>query len=130
MRKLALSLALTLALAACASGPRAGAPAAPRRNPNVITAEEIAGAHAQNALDVVRQLRPRFLMTQGGTTRTHAVQVMVDEVPRGGVSVLGGINAGDVVEIRYLDASEATMKYGTGYTGGIIFVKTLAGGRS
>ncbi len=124
MRKLALSLALALVLPACASGGGAGAPEAPRPNPNLITAEEIANAHVQNALDAVRQLRPRFLMTQGGTTRSHGVQVMVDEVPRGGASALGSINASDILEIRYLDANEATMKYGTGYTGGLILVKT------
>ncbi len=129
MRKLALSLALALVLPACASGGGAGAPEAPRPNPNLITAEEIAGAHVQNAFEAVRQLRPRFLMTHGGTTSTHGVQVMVDDVPRGGVSALGSINASDVVEIRYLDPSDATMKYGTGYTGGLIIVKT-GGGRS
>ncbi len=123
MSKLALALTLTLALAACASGARTP-PGAPRADPNLITAEEIATTHAQNALDAVRQLRPRFLMTQGGTTRAHGVQVMVDDVPRGGASVLSSINPTQVVEIRYLDASEATMKYGTGYTGGLILVKT------
>jgi len=123
MRKVALSLATALALAACASGGRSGQPV-PGSNPNVLTAEDIAAAHVLTALDAVRQLRPRFLMTQGGTTRSHGVQVMVDGVPRGGASALSGINANEVVEIRYLDATEATMQYGTGYTGGLIQVKT------
>ncbi len=122
--RIALPLALALALGACAAGAGPGQPGTPRPNPNVITAEEIANAHVQNALDAVRQLRPRFLMTQGGTTRAHEVQVIVDEVPRGSASALGSINANDVAEIRYLDASEATMRYGTGYSGGLILVTT------
>ncbi len=128
MRTLALSL--VLALAACASAGPAGQPGAPRANPNVLTAEQIAGAHVANALDAVRQLRPRFLVSHGGTTVSHAVQVVVDDVPRGGAAVLSSINAGDVVEIRYLDGSEATMRFGTGYTGGAILVKTRAGAGS
>ncbi len=124
MPKLALALALALALGACATGAGPGQPGTPRPNPDVITAEEIADAHVQNALEAVRKLRPRFLLTQGGTTSAHDVQVMVDEVPRGTASALGSVNAADVAEIRYLDASEATMRYGTGYSGGLILVTT------
>ncbi len=123
MRKLALVLALTMSLGACASAGGTGG-ATPRRNPDLITADEIAAAHVLTALDAVRSLRPRFLMPQGGTTRAHAIQVMVDDVPRGGSSVLGSINAGDVVEIRYLAPAEATMRFGTGYSGGLLLVKT------
>ncbi len=123
MQKLTLALVLALSLGACASaGGTSGA--GPRRNPDLITGDEIAAAHVLTALDAVRSLRPRFLMPQGGTTRAHAVQVMVDDVPRGGSSILGSINAGDVIEIRYLAPADATLRFGTGYSGGLILVKT------
>ncbi len=122
MRRLALSLAVAFALGACASA--GGSASSPRSNPDLITADEIAAAHVLTALDAVRSLRPRFLMSQGGTTRAHAVQVMVDDVPRGGAAVLSSINANQVIEIRYLSPGEATMRYGTGYTGGLLLVRT------
>ncbi len=118
-----------LVLGACASG-GSGGPAVPRHNPDVITAQEVADAHVQTAYDAVSQLRPGFLASQGGTTRSHPVQVIVDEMPQGGVSVLRSINSSEILEIRRLSASEATQKWGTGYTGGAIAVKTLRGGRS
>jgi len=128
MRGLVVFLGIVLSVAACASSGRTGA-ATPRSNPDVITAEQIAATHVQNAYDAVSQIRPRFLATQGGTTLSHAVRVIVDDVPRGGVSVLRSINASDIVEIRHLSAADATMRWGTGYTGGAIVVKTLASAR-
>jgi len=124
MRSIVLSLAVALSLTACASAGPAGGPERPRGNREVITAEELAGAHAQNAYEAVRSLRPSFLMTQGGTTRAHGVQVIVDGVPRGGATALQQMNVADIVEIRHLSPTDATMLYGTGYTGGAIVVKT------
>ena len=43
---------------------------------------------------------------------------------RGGVEELRSIRAEHVVEIRYMSASEATTRFGTGYTGGLILVTT------
>ena len=128
MRSSILIASAVLGLAACASGGSGGQPRAARPNPDVITAEEVAAAHVQSAYDAVSQLRPSFLATQGGTTRTHAVQVVVDGVPQGGAGALRNIQAGEVVEIRRMYASEATMRWGTGYTGGAIVVRTVAGG--
>ncbi len=125
MRRLALSLAVALSLGACASAGRSGA-SSPRPDPDLLTADEIAAAHVLTALDAVRSLRPRFLMTQGGTTRPHAVQVIVDDVPRGAVAVLSSINASTVVAIRYLSPGDATRRYGTGSTGGLLLVRTGA----
>jgi hypothetical protein len=118
-----------LVLGACASGGSGGpGAAAPRRNPDVITVEEVAEAHVQNAYDAVARLRPAFLASQGGTTRSHPIQVIVDDIPQGGVSVLRGINATEIREIRRISALDATQRFGTGYTGGALLVKTMRGG--
>ena len=126
------SIRVTLAalvLGACASGGSGGpGAAAPRHNPDVITSEEMAEAHVLSAYDAVAQLRPSFLISQGGTTRSHPIQVIVDDVPRGGVSVLRGIQATEILEIRRISASEATQQWGTGYTGGALVVRTVAKG--
>ncbi len=130
MRRSMLIAAVALALGACASGGNNGAPDKPRPNPDVITAEEIAAVPVQNAYDAVSRLRPSFFTTQGGTTRTHAVQVVVDGIPQGGVNALRNIIASEVVEIRRMSAADATMRWGTGYSGGAILVRTVRGGRS
>jgi hypothetical protein len=44
---------------------------------------------------------------------------------RGGVDVLREIPALDIAEIRYLDGREATQRFGTGYSGGIIHILTI-----
>ncbi len=128
----AMRLALTtIVLAACASAGSGGGSGAagPRRNPDVITAAEVADAHVQNAYDAVAQLRPAFLASQGSTTVDHPIQVVVDDVPQGGLSVLRGIDASEVVEIRRISPADATQRWGTGYSGGALLVKTLRGGR-
>jgi hypothetical protein len=80
------------------------------------------------AFDVVQQLRPEFLRTRGSAsvrdpTPVEAV-VYLDGVRLGAPSALRGISKVTLKEIRYMDANEATMQYGTGHRGGAIVVTT------
>ena len=61
---LVVAFGLATALAACASG---GGSGGPRRDPNLITAEELAEYTTLSALDVIRRLRPRWLQSRGTT---------------------------------------------------------------
>jgi hypothetical protein len=45
-------------------------------------------------------------------------------MPRGGLDVLEGLYVREIQEMRFLSASDATTRYGTGYPGGIIEVVT------
>jgi len=104
-----------------------------RRQPNVIVMEEIDAIRneATTALAIVQRLRPNFLRTRGATSfgnarggRTPVAQVVVDGAPRGDVTALSQIPAAAVREIRYLNAADATIQFGTGYDGGAILVFT------
>ena len=137
MRTQLVSFAATVAVLACAGASQGGSGGAEataatgattRRQGNVITAEEIASSSATNAYDAVRQLRSHWLTTRGvsGTRDAGAggIVVYVDGARRGGLDALEQIGIEQVGEIRFLDASNATTRYGTGHTNGAIEVRT------
>jgi hypothetical protein len=108
------------------------APRAPSRQQDVITAAEIAerAADASNALQVVQKLRPQMLTTRGRFSPADSSdagarpRVVVDGVAIGQVENLVNVNAISVMEIRYISATDATTRFGTGYVGGAILVTT------
>ncbi len=111
---LVVAFGLATALAACASG---GGSGGPRRDPNLITAEELAEYTTLSALDVIRRLRPRWLQSRGNNT----AQVIQDGARLGDPeNALRSIPVSDIAELKYLSASDATMRYGTNYPGGAI----------
>ena len=118
-------------LAGCASStgstPQATTTSAPRRDTNVITAEELATVTQGDLYLAVQQLRPTFLQTRGATstgvgTAPEVLQVYVNGIRTGDVSSLHQIQVIDVREVRRLSATEATQRYGTGHTMGAILV--------
>ncbi len=129
MRRLVVPLFLFAVLGACASSgsaPGSSNTPAVRRSRDVITQEEIKEVTGvMTAYDLVQRLRPRFLSDRGPASMTQpsGVVVMVNGIPRGGPEVLRDINVAQVLEIRHLNGSDASIKYGTGMTGGVIEVK-------
>jgi hypothetical protein len=49
-------------------------------------------------------------------------RVVVDDVSYGSIENLANLSANAVREIRYLNAADATTRWGTGYPGGVILV--------
>lgn len=127
MRYRHVVLFVTLAAAAaCAS---AGGPGNPgeRRSADVITAAEIQKVTGlTTAYDAVQRLRPQFLRTHGRSTfvGSEGIVVYVDGMQRGDLDALRQIGINDVKEIRYVNARDATTKYGTGVNQGVIEVLT------
>ena len=110
----------------------AGTTASVRRSANVITAAELQNTTARNLRDAVQQLRPQWLRSRGvtsmgGTARTGgqgaALAVYLDNTRFGGVESLQNLSPQGVIELRYLDAGEATSRFGTGHTMGAIVIK-------
>ena len=137
MRVRVLMAAVLIAVGSgCSSGGSSssatGAPRAPSRQNDVITAAEIAerAADASNALQVVQKLRPQMLTTRGRFSPADSSdagarpRVVVDGVAYGQVENLVNVNAISVMEIRYISATDATTRFGTGYVGGAILVTT------
>jgi hypothetical protein len=117
-----LLLACILVLGACGStGVRE------RGSRDVLTAEEIQQASGATAYDVVQQLRPQFLRVRSGRTiqgggPTGPI-VYVDNIRSGGLDALRMIRAESVSEIRYINAADATTRFGTGHMAGAILVR-------
>jgi hypothetical protein len=122
MRTIAVLL-LVLAAAACASTGTTTS-----RNSDVITADEIQTASVSTAYEAVQRLRPTFLRGRGQSSISNPGSdlpvVYVNGLRSGGVDQLHTIPAQDVQTIRFISASDATTRYGTGHTGGVIEVTT------
>ena len=116
---------LLFVMAACASsGP--GTRTAGRRDTRVLSAEEIRGASASNMYDVIRSHRPEWLIKRGQTSINMEgdIVVYVDNVALGGPESLRSIDVQSVQSARFLNASEAQMRYGVGHMHGAIVVVT------
>jgi len=136
MRARVLMAAVVVAIGSgCSSsggGMAAGTSHGPSRQQDVITAQEIAerAADASNALQIVQKLRPSMLATRGRFSPADSSEagarpkVVVDGVAFGAIENLANVNAVSVGEIRYIGATDATTRFGTGYVGGVILVTT------
>ncbi len=107
----------------------ASASSAPRqrKDPNVITEAELSTRSTLTARQAIEQLRPQFLRVRGTTTLGNAqtadvIWVYFDGTRMGTVEVLNTIGVHEIREIRYLNPSEATNRYGTGHVQGAILV--------
>ena len=129
---------MVLVVSACASGSGTGGGAAGVRtggSSTLITQDEIARGNYANALEIVENLRPSMLRPRGATLsnpntsgvsadQAASVNVVVfhDEVRLGEPGRLVTIPAGSVKEIRYINARDATTRWGTGFSSGVIQV--------
>lgn len=124
---------VVLLLAACGGGAGSGPANSPsasgdaeaenRSYPrNRISRDEIMerGDNASTAMEVVRRLRPAWLLARGADP-----VVYVDNVRRpGGVDALFSVPVGQIRWLEFIGAADATTRWGTGHTGGVIQVLT------
>jgi hypothetical protein len=120
--------------AGCASGgASSGTSARSSRSQDVIGEAEIASRvrDATNALQIVEQLRPQMLRSRGSSSLTPGAtsddalpRVYVDDISYGNVNSLSNLNSVSIREIRFIKAGDATTRWGTGHTGGVILVTT------
>lgn len=118
-------LVCLIVLPACASG--GGSSTSTGRQRNLITSEEIQPLQVASAYEVVQQLRPEYLRTRGArgmAGQPETAVVYVDGVRQGGTGYLRQIPKETVMEVRYMNANDATTMYGTGHSGGAIIVRT------
>ena len=117
-------IALVMLLGGCASGRHASEPLGGRRN--VLTAEEISRITVGSAYEAIEQLRPEFLRSRGAISfRTESAPraaVYLDAVYFGPIASLRNIRATQIMMIEYLNASDATTRFGTNHAGGAIVV--------
>ena len=121
MRPVGLAfVGLTLLAASCASGGGSGE-SGPRRNRNVITSEEFTQiAEVGTVFEAIQRLRPNWLRGRGGSS----AKVFVDGVQMGDTGVLRNYRVDVIRECRFITSTDATLRFGTGYGGGVIEVIT------
>jgi hypothetical protein len=134
--KILYSLA-AVALLGCAGRTPDPTVTANTRRTSVLSAEEIARAHADvnTAYDAVARLRPNWLTPKGVTsnqydTGTEYATVYVDGQRYGDLNSLRGIQAFHVGSIRYYDVTQAGSRFGIrGGASGVIEVSMKTGPR-
>ncbi len=114
-------LAVVILGSACASSGPPGQ-SRPRRSSNLITAEELSELSVSTAYEAVRRLRPGWLQGRGrsGLPVVYRTNTRWGDNPNS----LESIQIDTINEMRFLSASDATTRYGTGFTRGAILVVT------
>ena len=116
---------IALGLTACASsggGTAGGAQPGGHRASNRIDAAELAAMAEVDVYQAIGRLRPAWLRI---SPQGAAPVVVLDGSPQtGGLEMLRTFLAGDVTALEYMSASDATTRFGTGYSGGAILVTT------
>lgn len=119
-----LLLGIGLLLVGCGTArtPREGT----QQNQRVLTAAEIEGSGYRDAYSVVQALRPRWLMTRGITSinQPESIKVYLDWNLLGGVEYLKNISTQSISRMEFLDALEATNRWGLDHGLGAIVVTT------
>lgn len=132
-RVLALFLALGLVSAVGCATTASGGGGSDRGD--VITSQQLRDVQNQynNMLSVVRNLAPGWLQTRGEVSferedaEVPVVFVDGNRFGSGDIESLRSLSPSQVQDAEYLNAREATTRHGTGYSGGIILVRTRAG---
>jgi len=122
---LTTSLSLVL-LSACASGGGGGGGGG---GGDIITREQLEaqGTQQEDPYAVIQRLRPNWLRAKtasfsaGG--RIYPV-VFLNGTRYGELDTLRSFRITEIESIQYIGATDATTRFGTGYQGGIIMVRT------
>lgn len=98
---------------------------------DVLTRSEIAEAGQMNALDLVRLKRPMWLRVRGHDSLSQygnpTIVVYLDDVRLGTVGALANIDTDAIESMRYYDARQAQVRYGSGNMYGAIAVTSRHG---
>lgn len=120
--KATLILAASLALVSGCAGNSTRSSAVTDRNH--ITREEVQASTAPTALALVQQLRPRWLSERGvaSVRASDPVILYVDDTRTGEVGRLSEYSLEHVSELKFLDAINATQRFGIGHRSGAIML--------
>ncbi|MGH7460298.1 MAG: hypothetical protein ACREMA_04630 [Longimicrobiales bacterium] len=126
-----LGLVLVSACSSAATKSSTAAAAAPRGSRDLITRTQIDQMSVQDAYEIVSRMRPEYLREQRGPSSVNRGAVLavvyIDGVRRGGPEALRGLRPGEVEEIRFMSATDATTRYGTDHAAGVIEIKSRHG---
>jgi len=132
-----VSLVLALAASACASSVEtpfgedfADRVAPERGNSRLIVRAELDELAGRTAWEAIERLHRRWLRPgRGGSITSGPIfaRVVVDGAFPGELDELRRISTESIETLEYLSPADAITKYGTGYLGGVIEVRTRRG---
>ncbi len=101
-----------------------------RRSPNYdrnyIFPNEIQSSAANNAFDLIRNLRPLWLRGRGSKSVRYGMAsypvIYVDGSRYANINSLATIPAGNIVQIQFMSAGDATIRFGVNHPGGAILI--------
>ena len=96
-----------------------------RSDQNVLTAAEALKTGQSNVYYAIETARPQWLRTRpsgSSSGRPEVVQVYLGSSHYGEAMSLQQITVASIKEVRYMDARDATTRFGTGHGGGAIIV--------
>ena len=121
----------------CAGSPEPSAPGDPQpevlrasvpvdSNANLLTGDQLRETNVGNVYDALRRLRPQWLRARGSASivspdSTEPV-VYISGIRRGEVRTLQNVGLDQVERVVFIDARDATTRFGTGHAGGVIMV--------
>lgn len=121
----AVTLGLAAAAAGCGAGTGTGSASPAMRDREVIGPEEIATVEVRTtALQMIQRLRPLWLRNRGvvGVRNEPPIPVYVNNQRVGESSPLERYTAGELRELRFLNSTQATQRFGTGHPSGAILL--------
>ena len=100
----------------------------PKRLPDVISETEIqdVARDIQDVFSLVERLRPSWLRTRGtgsAVMGTAEVVAYVNDAKRGNAESLRAVPLAGVLEVRHLNGTDATQRFGLNHENGAILVK-------
>jgi len=111
-----------LGIAGCAMPrPEATPPIASR---DLLTGEEIRGTTATDAFEAILLLRPGYLRRHGVSYVDSSPVVYIDGIRASDPREAHGVRAAAIADIVFLNPRDATIRYGTGHTGGAVLIST------
>lgn len=116
-----------LLLAGCASG----GSSARDTTPDVLTASQLEDYSHLNAFDAIRRIRPQWLRNNRGqssildsSSERRGLRVYVDGMLLGGADDLKSLEVRAIHDVHFLNAREATVRFGTDHAEGALVVRT------
>jgi len=100
---------------------------------NFLTGDRIRETSAENLYTAIRQLRPNWLSTRSQSSLmfqgSNRPIVYVNGVQHGDLRTMNSMHVNDVARVQFIGAANATTRWGTGHTGGVISVDLGRTGR-
>jgi hypothetical protein len=94
----------------------------------MLLAADLEPLNQFTAWDAVRRLRPMWMRPGGIRNSANPAgqypHVFVDGSPYGAMEALRSFRVENIQEMRYVNATDATIRYGGMYQGGVILIST------